>query len=307
MKKVIITGAGGFIGGALTRKLLDDGAVVYGIDISEENLKKFYSFEKFVPVIADFSRYDELPCLINDQGFDVFYHFAWQGGMGGIAFRNYDLQLNNAINSVKAMEIAAKLQAKKFVIAGTSNELETLNIIMNPEVKPRTTCIYSSSKLAAEMICKTLSWQLGIEYCSGLIAMVYGPGNKSRTVTNMVIDSLNKGIRPKLIEGNNLYDFIYIDDVVNAFIAIGEYGKNRKSYYVGHRKQKKFKEWIIEMGEVLSPETTLIFGEYPDEDALIDYNKINLHELYEDTGFECSSDFKESILKTAEWLKNVNF
>ena len=37
MKRAIITGAGGFIGGALTRHLLDKGVVVYGIDISQEN------------------------------------------------------------------------------------------------------------------------------------------------------------------------------------------------------------------------------------------------------------------------------
>ena len=56
MKKVIITGAGGFIGGALTKYLLEKGVTVYGVDISDEKFSAYSDHETFIPVVADFSK-----------------------------------------------------------------------------------------------------------------------------------------------------------------------------------------------------------------------------------------------------------
>ena len=59
--KYIVTGATGFIGCALATKLLEDGHVVYCIDINIDNLyKKFSKYKSFVPIIADFSKYKSL-------------------------------------------------------------------------------------------------------------------------------------------------------------------------------------------------------------------------------------------------------
>ena len=300
MKKVIVTGAGGFIGGALTEKLLQNGVKVYGVDISENALEKFSMYENFIPVIADFSKYDILHEMIKDE-VDVFYHLAWQGVFGD-AFKDHNLQLNNAKFACDAVMQAVKLGAKKFVFAGTYNEFEVKNIIFSDDADPRYTCIYSSSKFAADMICKTIANQNNIKYNAALVSMAYGEGNRSKMLANVLIESFNNGIRPKLIEGNNLYDFVYIDDVVNAYIAIGEKGKNLKSYYVGHRKLKTFRKWVTQIKDIIAPEMQLIFGEYSDSQN-INYSEIDLDALYNDTGFECKSDFKESILKTAEWLK----
>ena len=302
MKTAVVTGATGFIGGALTKKLLSNGVKVYGIDMNEERLREFVGQGNFIPVKADFSQYEHLNEMIEDD-IDVFFHFAWSGVFGD-AFKNYRLQLDNARFACCALEQAIKIGAKKFVMAGTYNEFEIQNIVFSDDLCPRYTCIYATSKLAADMICKTLAYQNGIQYNSGLIVMAYGEKNRSKMLANVIIDSFNKGVRPKLVEGNNLYDMIYIDDIVDAFIAIAEKGKDLKSYYVGHRKLKTFKKWINDIRDILAPDMSLQFGEYQDTQH-IDFSKIDLDALYHDTGFECKSDFEESILKTAEWLRSI--
>ena len=301
MNTVVVTGAGGFIGGALTEKLLQNGVKVYGVDISEKMLERHTDKANFIPVVADFSQYHMLSQMIADKNVDVFYHLAWQGVFGE-AFKNYELQLNNAKYACDTIMQAIKIGADKFVFAGTYNEFEINNIIFSEKAEPRYTCIYSSSKFAADMICKTIAAQNKISYNAGLVAMAYGEGNKSQMLANTLIRSFNNNLRPKLIDGYNLYDFVYIDDITDAYIAIGDKGKNLKSYYIGHRKLKTFREWVNEIKDILSPEMELVFGEYKDNQS-IDYSKIDIDALYRDTGFECTSDFKESILKTAEWLK----
>ncbi len=305
MKKVIVTGAGGFIGGSLVKRLLELGIEVYGVDISESVLERFSGSELFHPVIADFSVYDRLDSIIGCDGCDVFFHFAWNGVFGE-SFKDHTLQLSNAKYACDALAAAKKMCCKKFVMAGTYNEFEIQNFLRSESFEPRYTCIYSTCKTAAELICKTLAYNLGIEYSAGLICMAYGVGNRSKMLANVVINQLNNGVSPRLITGDNYYDMIYSEDIANAFIAIAEKGKNLKSYYVGHRRLKTFRELMTEIRDILSPETELRFGEFKDT-ANMDYSLIDLDALYNDTGFECSADFRESILKTSEWVKSLNW
>ena len=131
---------------------------------------------------------------------------------------------------------------------------------------------------------------------------VYGENNKSKQLVNVVLSALNNKTPPKLVEGNNLYDLVYIGDIADALIAIGRKGHSGKEYYIGHRELKTFREWMIEMRDVIAPEVELKFGEYIDNQK-IDYSMIDLDLLYRDTGFECHADFAEKIKESAEWLK----
>ena len=302
MKTAIVTGAGGFIGGALTELLLSKGVTVYGVDISEKSLERHSGKENFIPVIADFTKYEHLHEMIQD-GIDVFYHFAWQGVFGE-PFKDYRLQLSNAASTGDAVAEAVRIGCKKFVFAGTYNELEVTDHFDMSGRPPRYTCIYSAAKTAAEIVCKTVASNSGIEYSAGLTVMAYGENNRSMMLANVILKQLVNGESPRLIEGNIPYDMIYIDDIARAFYAIGESGVNLRSYYVGHRKLRTFREYVTEIGQIVAPDVPLLFGAYPDDNSSRNYDKIDLDVLWRDTGFECSADFRESILKTAAWVKN---
>ncbi len=302
MKKVVITGASGFIGGALTQRLLSEGVKVFGIGTDSRRLEEIHGDGEFVPVIADFKKYESLSEAISDRDIDVFYHFAWNGVFGE-AFKDYSRQLDNVKYTCEALMQAVKIGCKKFVFAGSMNEYEMDAFISKDYFEPRYTYIYSAAKQTCEAMGKTLAYNHSIAFCSGRIAMAYGERNKSRMIPNIVIGNLLTNTPCKLVEGNHLYDLIYIDDIVEAFKAIGEKGKHMKSYYVGHRSLRTFRELITNIAEILNPECPLLFGAYPDAASGVDYKYIDLEALYKDTGFECRADFRESIEKTAKWLE----
>lgn len=301
MNTAIVTGATGFIGGALTRLLSENGVRVQAVGRDENKLAALSALEGVTAIAADFGEYPRLYEKLTAEP-DAFYHCAFAGGFGAQALRDYAMQIDNAKYACDAVACAIRLKAKKFVLASTVNTVEIRSFVGNERFAPRYTCIYSTGKLAAELIGKTLAQNSGLPYCTALIAMPYGEDNRARTLPNIVMGQLLAGQRPRLIEGNNLYDLIYIDDVARGLLAIGERGRDFRDYYVGHRKLDTFKSWIMRIRDVLSPETELGFGEYPDAPAL-DYGLMDLNALYEDTGFECSTDFRESILKTAKWVK----
>lgn len=302
MKSAVVTGATGFIGRALTIALLKAGTKVYAIDLNESKLEALKEYGEVVTIKASFKDYQGIQ-IQTEEDIDVFYHFAWQGVFGE-AFKDYELQLLNTKYAGDAICLAKRMNCKKFVFAGTMNEYEVKNYLNKDYFMPRYTCIYSTCKLAAEMICKTLAYNMGIAYNGGLIAIAYGEGNSSWMLPNVLIKQLLNNQIPKLIEGNSFYDMIYIEDIIQAFIKIGEYGVNMKSYYIGHRKLQTFREIVTQIRDILNPEIALGFGEYKDTLEL-DYNLIDLEALHKDTGFECAAGFKESILKTAEWVKQM--
>lgn len=301
MKRAIVTGATGFIGRALTKALLARGVQAIAVGRDEQKLNALQSLgaDAFRVSYEDYGRLDE---VIDARNVDVFYHCAFSGGFGGEALRDYSLQLDNAKRACDAVASALRMGVKKFVLASTVNTVELRGLIEDETAFPRYTCIYSAGKLAAEIMGKTLARNGNMAFSVARIAMPYGEGNPARTLPNIVMEQLSAGIRPRLIEGNDLYDLVYIADVAEGLLAMGESGLKDRDYYIGHRKLQTFRAWMTQMRDALSPATELGFGEYPGAPAL-DYGYIELDALYQDTGFECTADFKKSITKTAQWLE----
>lgn len=304
MKTVVVTGATGFIGQYLTKELLAKGIKVYGIGTDIRKLTTTGFGENFIPIVADFRVYKSLARYI-DEEIDVFYHLAWQGGFTD-ALKDYSLQLDNARAACDALVSATEMKCKKFVYAGTVNEIEINQFMNNERFEPRNTCIYASAKVAADMICRTLAHNAGMEFCSALIPLPYGIGNDSRQLINTVIKNCYTGQPSKLITGNNQYDIAHISDVSRALYCIGESGKTMKSYYIGHRELKTFREVVTQIRDAINPEAELRFGEYKDS-LNMDYSYTDLDELYNDTGFQCEADFVKTIREQAEWLKSINY
>ncbi|MDR1533430.1 MAG: UDP-galactopyranose mutase [Clostridiales bacterium] len=278
MKRVIITGVTGFIGSALAKKLTEQGVEVIGV-----------------------SRSNPLPDNVKDV--DVFYNFALKGGYGA-AKGDYNLQLENTLIACQYAELSAKIGCKKFVFAGSANEYNTMKGLNELSHALDYNSIYSACKIIAELNCGIIAAKAGMEFCVGRIPVAYGRGGSSNTIIHSVISKLQRGERPNLISGEMLYDAVYIDDIIGAFAAIGETGKDRARYYIGHRKLQTFREIFTEIGNIVNSDITLNFGAYPNSTAL-DYSDVDLGNLYNDTGFECKSDFRESILKTAKWIKQA--
>lgn len=294
MKTAVVTGAGGFIGGALTKKLLNMGYKVYGADIKTEYLKSLCKSDKFVPVAIDLTS-EHLSDVIHETA-DVLFYLSWGGSLGGKDLYDVELQTNNIKTAAKVCKDAEKI-CKRFIFVSSSYEN-----MKSKDTREFSVNIYGTAKCAAGNICAQISSQSGIEYVKAVLTNTYGVGDHSKKAVNTIIAAMQNGLPLKLVEGNNPNDWVYIDDTVEGLISIANKGINFKKYYIGHSDISTFKEKINIMKALFCPERELIFGEI-NENTYVDYSGFDLDALYNDTGFECKSDFKESILKTAQWLK----
>ena len=258
----------------------------------------------YVKVInLDMEHYDALEKYIYEPA-DAFFHFAWNGTFGP-ALTDYELQLKNTKLACDAICAAHKINVKKFVFAGTVNELEIKGFLNKDTFEPRLAGIYGTAKLTSEMLLKILAFSFNMQINIGIIGSTYGEGDRSRMVQNILIKHFLEGKSPRLISGETSYDWVYIQDIVRGFIYIADKGISQKSYYIGHHELKTFREIVTEVRDIINPNVELKFGEIP-EKTVIDFSSINIRALTEDTGYQPKADFKSSILKTADWVKTLD-
>lgn len=82
MKKVIVTGASGFIGKALVKRLLKDNVEVWAIVRDRKKLDNIEITPKLKIIESELKEYKNLEGKINEKNFDIFIHLAWDGVYG---------------------------------------------------------------------------------------------------------------------------------------------------------------------------------------------------------------------------------
>ena len=179
MKNFLITGAAGFIGSALARKLVKNNNVTTIDNLStgfESNIPKGVNF-----INGDCSDIETINKL-NNQKFDCIFHIAGQSS-GEISFENpaYDLK-TNTLSTLLLLNYAKKNKCKKFIYASTMSvygdqkeEKANESMYCNPK------SFYAVGKLASENYCKIYSSKNLNITCLRLFN-VYGPGQNMKNL-----------------------------------------------------------------------------------------------------------------------------
>lgn len=236
---------------------------------------------------------------------DAFFHLAWEGA-DPRTYNDYALQSKNIVYCGDAVMLAKKVGCKKIIITSTIRSLEALNCVIKDGQNIRAHHLYGGIKFATEIACRILAKQHEIEMNTIYMAAAYGEGDKTRRIYNVLVHNLINGKDSSLVVGEYLDDWIYVKECVKGFFAVAEKGISGKSYYLGHRKLKPFKEWVTEARDIINPSVELHFGSYG-ADPEVDYSLVDLDALYRDTGFQAKEDFREAILNTAEWVKTLDW
>ena len=221
MSTYLVTGAAGFIGGALAKRLVVDGNTVVTID----NLST--GFESNIPEgvvfiqgdCGDAAVYEQLP----DDQYDAIFHIAGQSS-GEISFDDpiYDIR-TNAESTLLLLQFALKNQCTRLIYASTMSVYGAKPdqpVTENERCTPES--FYGVAKLASEHYLRIYE-QYGIHSTALRLFNVYGPGqNLENLRQGMVSIFLSQMLENKHIHvkgsPDRFRDLIYIDDVVDAYI-----------------------------------------------------------------------------------------
>lgn len=300
--RAIVTGASGFVGRNLTEGLLEAGHEVTALVRSLDRVPRDW-VGRVDTVCLDLEHIRELGQMLS-PGYDAWFHLGWAGTSGSLR-GDVALQLSNVGWACAAAETAANLGCGRFVYAGSIMEYEAKVYLRETGSRPGAGYIYSTAKLCADLMLRTVCFARGIGYIHGVISNIYGAGEVSSRFLNATLRKLLRHEHVACTEGKQLYDFIYVSDAVRKLVFLGEAGTPGEDYYIGNPEPRPLREFILTMRQISESRSELGFGEVPFNSPNLDYSQFDPGKL-ERLGCRNLFSFEDGVRKTMEWLRDVN-
>lgn len=247
-KTILITGGAGFIGSNLCKFFIKKDFEVITIDNLSTGFKE--NIPNGVQFIEGNCQDPEVIFSLKNKKIDAIFHISGQSS-GEISFDNpiYDLESNTS-STILLLELAVLTNCNKFYYASTMSTYGYHgNNVVSEDFNQVPVSFYGVGKLASENYLR-LYQQRGINSVALRLFTVYGPGqNLSNLRQGMVSIFLAQAYFNKKIQIKGSLeryrDFVYIDDVINAFVK--SYEKNLTGYNffnVSTNKKTTVKELI---------------------------------------------------------------
>ena len=256
--KVLVTGAGGFIGRFLTEKLIDSGAEVTAFiwhkSKKSNNLTGDLAREKLRQIKIHYGDLKEYRILLEIlRGVDVVFHLAASNSVPDSLAHPKEVIENNVTGTLNLLSAARECGSKRVVIASSAGVYATASGLPITEKHPTFPgSPYAVSKIAAEKIA------LGFYHSFALPVVIlrpfntFGPGQSLRAVIPDIIMQALSGREIKLGRIDAIRDFNYVLNTVSGFLAAGATEKiEGEIFNIASGSEHSLREVVKSIGNIL--------------------------------------------------------
>jgi UDP-glucuronate 4-epimerase len=327
--KVLVTGAAGFIGSSVSRRLLDRGDTVVGFDnlndyydvsLKEARLARLTGHANFSFVKMDLENREGVEALFAKEGFDRVVHLAAQAGVRYSIENPHTYVESNIVGTLHILE-GCRHNSVGHLVYASSSSVYGANSSMPFSVHDNVDhplSLYAASKKANELMAHTYSNLFNLPTTGLRFFTVYGPWGRP----DMALFYFTKSIiEDKPIDvfnyGKHRRDFTYIDDIVEGVIrtldsvatpnadwdaANPDPGTSRapyRIYNIGNSKPVELMHYIGVIEKYLGKKAEknllpLQPGDVPDTYA-------DVEALIDDTGYKPDTSVDDGVVKFVEW------
>lgn len=308
-RSIFITGAGGFIGANLTRKLIELNFDVHVIVQTKKIPWRLDDISKFIQIhIADLTDFSSLKRIFSKIQPKYIVHLA--------AYGSYPFQKEidkiifvNIEGTKNLLEASKNINYECFINTGSSSEYGFKEKPMKEDDFCNPVSYYAVTKLAATQLCKVFSDINNKPIVTLRPFSVYGPFEEPTRFIPTIIKSLILKNKILLTSGCQRRDFIYVEDVVSAYLKALELGSKTKGKIlnIGTGIEYSNDDVVKQLFKAANAKTQVKKGAYPKRywdsshwKADISSTKLLLH-WYPET------NLTKGLSKTYSWLeKNLS-
>lgn len=209
--RVLLTGAGGFLGLELTRRLRADGVELVTSDLSGGDIP------------CDLTDPESVMALGARGPFDTVLHCGAVSGPMVMAEKPLEIWRINASGTAHLLEAARRHGAGRVVICSTTEVYGRLTGPVDEETLPAPVSVYAASKLAAEQAMIGYVHQHGLDAVALRLSWIYGPGRTTPTMLERMLRAAIEG-KPACFEAHSddMTHYLYVEDAVGAILSAAQ-------------------------------------------------------------------------------------
>ena len=211
--RALVTGATGFIGRALTARLATGGASVWGLTSSGSESVGAGSGGT---LRADVRSPIQVAAAIDAARPTHLFHLAALRERTLDWSRLEESMAVNAFGTACVVAAAARAGVRRVVVMGTADEYGPITAPYREGDRESPRTVYGMSKLCGTRTALAIGQATGLEVCVLRGSVAYGPGQPADMFIGSLVASLAAGSGFSMTSGEQLRDFVYIDDVVEA-------------------------------------------------------------------------------------------
>jgi UDP-glucose 4-epimerase len=289
-KKVLVTGASGFIGSHLCRGLATKVAEIHGVSRTPQTSSSQMKWWQ-----ADLEDIASVRTLIRNIKPDLVYHLA--SNVTGA--RDLDRVLptlhSNFVSTVNLLTILTEIGCDRIVLAGSLEEPESDRDTFTPSSP------YAAAKWASSAYSRMFYELYQTPIVTAKIFMVYGPEQNSRFLIPSVISSVINGVSPKLSSGKRSIDWVYIYDLISGLIAMADAPAiEGQTIDLGTGNLNTIREVVEQIVTSIDRRVDPLFGTIPDR-VNEQIRVANVANSSDRIGWKAPTSLKEGLKATIDW------
>ena len=302
--RCLVTGASGFLGSWLVRRLLAEGHSVLAVVRPggiHRRLTALASQLEFA--YADLSTIPNIAAKTRRFAPEAAFHLAWQGGNSSKFVNDPEQVYGNVPGTLELVRIAYESGCKSFLFFGSAVEYGTYRVPVRETDSVLPKNLYGQSKYAMLMLTQALSERWGMRFCGIRPFWTYGPMDDPLRVIPYVINQFLAGKRPKVTSGEQFWDFLYVEDAVKAIAALAVNENVSGIFNLGSGLSRQVKDIVCLIRDLIDPQLEIGFGEVPYGPDPVMHLEADVSKLRSATGWKPETSLEEGLRRTVEWFK----
>jgi len=307
--KVLITGAHGFIGSHLTRKLLEKGCKVGIIKRRTSNLWRIKDLlDKLSLYDVDLKDTKGVINVVADFKPEVIYHLAVYYAVDHKADEVSPMINSNVLGTVNLLEAAKEVGLRLFVNTSSCSVYKPSEKKLKEESELDPLNLYALTKIHVEEACTFYAQKYGLKVVTFRLFPPYGPADHERRLIPFVIRSLLKGEPPKLTSGRQRWDFVYVGDIVDAYIKLLDFldsFENHEILNIGTGQASSVRKVVSQIKEIMGVNIEPMWEAIPHRKNEVWFMCADISKARAFLGWKPRT-LREGLELTIEWYKSVS-